>query len=93
LEPNAGIDKNDDSKLDNNKDLKRPMMSYKITDDEINWKKETDANTTVTNAIASVTEEDKLWSKYDWSVENKTYATLRRNISSALELSHQGTAN
>jgi hypothetical protein len=39
LEPNAGIDKNDDSKLDNDNDLKRPMMSYKITDDEINWKK------------------------------------------------------
>jgi hypothetical protein len=53
LEPNAGIDKNDDSKLDNDKDLKRPMMSYKITDDEINWKKEADADTTVTNAIAS----------------------------------------
>ena len=39
LEPHAGIDKNDDSKLDDDKHLKRPMMSYKITDDEINWKK------------------------------------------------------
>ena len=66
LEPHAGIDKNDDSKLDSDKDLKRPMMSYKITDDEINRKKETDTDTTVTNATASVTEEDKLWSKYDW---------------------------
>jgi hypothetical protein len=88
LEPHAGIDKNDDSKLDNDKDLKRPMMSYKITDDEINWKKETDTDTTVTNATASVTEKDKLWSKYDWSVENKTGATLRHNIASALKLSH-----
>ena len=88
LEPHAGIDKNDDSKLDSDKDLKRPMMSYKITDDEINWKKETDTDTTVTNATASVTEEDKLWSKYDWSVENKTGATLRHNIANALKLSH-----
>ncbi len=63
-------------------------MSYKITDDEINWKKETETNTTVTNAIASVTEEDLLWSKYDWSVENKTGAALRSNIAEALELSH-----
>jgi hypothetical protein len=63
-------------------------MSYKITDDEINWKKETDTNTTATDAIASVTEEDKLWSKYDWSVENKTGAALRYNIAQALDLSH-----
>jgi len=88
LEPHAGMDKNDDSKLDNDKDLKRPMMSYNMTDDEINWKKETDTDTTVTNASASVTEEDKLWSKYDWSVENKTGPTLRHNIASALKLSH-----
>ena len=39
LKPHAGIYKNDDSKFDDDKDLKRPMMSYKITDDEINWKK------------------------------------------------------
>ncbi len=88
LEPHAGIDKNDDSKLDSDNDLKRPMMSYKITDDEINWKKETDTNTTGTNATASVTEEDKLWSKFDWSVESKINATLRHNIAKALELSH-----
>jgi hypothetical protein len=88
LEPHAGIDKNADSKLDNDKDLKRPMMSYNITDDEINWKKETDTDTTVTNATASISEEDKLWSKYDWSVENKTGAALRHNIADALKLSH-----
>ena len=88
LEPHAGIDKNDDSKHDSDKDLKRPMMSYKITDDEINWKKETDTDTTVTNATASVTEEDRLWSKYDWGVENKNDATLRYNIARALKLSH-----
>ncbi len=63
-------------------------MSYKKTDDEINWKKDTGTDTTVTNATASVTEEDKLWSKYDWSVESKTGATLRQNIAHALELSH-----
>ena len=88
LEPNAGIDKNDDSELDNDNDLKRPMMSYKITDDEINWKKDTDTNTTVTTAIASVTEEHQLWSKYDWSVENKTNTALRNNIAEALKLTH-----
>jgi len=42
----------------------------------------------VTNATATVTEEDKLWSKYDWSVDTKTGATLRQNIARALELSH-----
>ena len=57
LEPHASIEKNDDS-LDSDNDLKRPMMSYEITDDEINWKKETDTDTTGTNATASVTEED-----------------------------------
>jgi hypothetical protein len=88
LEPHAGIDKNDDSKLDNDKDLKRPMISYKITDDEINWKKESEIDTAVTDATASVTEEDKLWSKYDWSGENKTGAKLRHNIADALKLSH-----
>ncbi len=41
----------------------------------------------MTNATASVTEEDKLWSQFDWSVENKNPATLRNNIAMALELS------
>ncbi len=45
MKPHAGLEKNGDSKLDSDKDLKRPMMSYKITDDEINWKKETDTET------------------------------------------------
>jgi hypothetical protein len=88
LEPHEGIDKNDDRILNNDKDLKRPMISYEITDDEINWKKESDIDTAVTNATASVTEEDKLLSKYDWSGENKTSATLRHNIADALKLSH-----
>ena len=93
LEPNAGIDKNDDSKLNNDNNLKRPMMSYKITDDEINWKKETDTNTTDRDAIASVTEEDKLWNKNDFSVENKTAAALRNHIAEALDLSHSRYRN
>ena len=63
-------------------------MSYKITDDEINWKKETDTDTTGTNATASVTEENKLWSKFDWNVEIKNTATLRHNIANALQISH-----
>ncbi len=41
------------------------MISYKITDDEINWKKEIDTDTAGTNATASVTEEDKLWNQFD----------------------------
>ncbi len=39
LEPYADIDNNDDSKLNNDNNLKGPMQSYKITDDEIKWKK------------------------------------------------------
>ena len=88
LEPHEGIDKNDDRILNNDKDLKRPMISYEITDDEINWKKESNIDTAGTIATASVTEEDKLLSKYDWSGENKTSATLRHNIADALKLSH-----
>ncbi len=36
------------------------MMSYEMTDDEINWKKETDTDTTGTNATASVTDAEIL---------------------------------
>ena len=88
LEPYADIDNNDDSKLDNVNDLKRPMLSYKITDDEINWKKETETNTTVTEAGASAPEEELLWTKYDWNVMNKSNTALRSNIAEALEVSH-----
>ncbi len=52
LKPYADIDNNDDSNLDNVNNLKGPMMSYKITDDGINWKKETEPDTTVTEAAA-----------------------------------------
>ena len=86
LEPHAGIEKNNDS-LDSDNDLKGPMISYEITDDEINWKKEIDTDTAGTNATASVTEEDKLWNQFDWNVESKNPATLRQNIAKALELS------
>jgi hypothetical protein len=85
LEPNA--------ELDNDNDLKRNMMSYQITDDEINWKKETDTNTTDTDAIASVMEEDNLWNKIDFSVENKTAAELRHHIAQALDLTHSRYRN
>ena len=88
LEPHEGVDKNDDRILNNDKNLKRPMISYEITDDEINWKKESDIDTAVTNATASVTEEDNLLSKYDWNGENKTSAALIHNIADALKLSH-----
>ena len=88
LEPYADIDNNDDSKLNNVNDLKRPMLSYKITNDEINWKKETETNTTVTEAAASAPEEELLWTKFDWNVKNKSNAALRSNIAEALEVSH-----
>jgi hypothetical protein len=88
LEPHEGVDKNDDRILNNDKNLKRPMISYGITDDEINWKKESNIDTAGTNATASVTEEDKLLSKYDWNGENKTSAALIHNIADALKLSH-----
>ncbi len=71
LEPHEGVDKNDDRILNNDKNLKRPMISYGITDDEINWKKESNIDTAGTNGTASVTEEDKLLSTYDWNGENK----------------------
>ena len=88
LEPHEGVDKNDDRILNNDKNLKRPMISYGITDDEINWKKESNIDTAGTNGTASVTEEDKLLSKYDWNGENKTSAALIHNIADALKLSH-----
>ena len=88
LEPHEGVDKNDDRILNNDKNLKRPMISYRITDDEINWKKESNIDTAGTNGTASVTEEDKLLSKYDWNGENKTSAALIHNIADALKLSH-----
>ncbi len=40
-----GVDKNDDRILNNDKNLKRPMISYGITDDEINRKKESNIDT------------------------------------------------
>jgi hypothetical protein len=88
LEPHEGVDKNDDRILNNDKNLKRPMISYRITDDEINWKKESNIDTAGTNGTASVTEDDKLLSKYDWNGENKTSAALIHNIADALKLSH-----
>jgi hypothetical protein len=35
LEPYADIESKDDSKVNNDNDQKEPMLSYKITDDEI----------------------------------------------------------
>jgi hypothetical protein len=85
LEPNA--------ELDNDNDLKMPMTSYKITDDEIDWKKESDTNTTDTDAIASVTEDDSQWDNIDFSVENKTAAELRHHIAQALDLTYSRYRN
>jgi hypothetical protein len=88
LEPYADIDNNDDSNLNNDNNLKGPMQSYKITDDEIKWKKETDTNTMKMEAIASAPKKELLWSKFDWSVENKSNVALVCNIAKALQVSH-----
>jgi hypothetical protein len=40
LEPYADIESKEDSKVNSDIDQKGPMLSYKITDDEIRWKKE-----------------------------------------------------
>jgi hypothetical protein len=85
LEPNE--------ELDNDNDLNMPMTSYKITDDEIDWKKDTETNTRDNEAIASVTEEDSQWDNIDFNVENKTAAELRYNIAQALELTHSRYRN
>jgi hypothetical protein len=88
LEPYADIDNNDDSGFNNDNNLKGPMQSYKITDDEIKWKIETDTNTTEPEAIASAPEEELLWNKFDLSVENKSNISLVCNIAEALQVSH-----
>ena len=90
LEPYAGIDNNDDSKLHNDNDQKGPMMSYKITDDEINWKKETETDTTVTNATESAPapEEHLLWNKFALDGNKQSKAALKSKIAEALHVSH-----
>jgi hypothetical protein len=84
------IDNNDDSKLHNDNNQKGPMMSYKITDDEINWKKETETDTTVTNATASAPapEEHLLWNKFALDGNKHLKAALKSNIAEALHVSH-----
>jgi hypothetical protein len=41
-----------------------------------------------TEAIASAPEKELLWSKFDWSVENKSNVALVCNIAEALQVSH-----
>ena len=41
-----------------------------------------------TEAIASAPEKELLWSKFDWSVENKSNVALVCNMAEALQVSH-----
>jgi hypothetical protein len=50
LEQYADVESKDDSKVNIDLDQKGPMLSYKITDDEIKWKKEPASETTQANA-------------------------------------------
>ncbi len=86
LEPYADIESKDDSKVNSDIDQKGPMLSYKITDDEITWKKEPASETTQANASTLIIGEE--WCKYDFDVEKKTKAALMCNIANALKVCH-----
>jgi hypothetical protein len=64
LEPYADIESKDDSKVNSDNKQKGPMLSYKITDDEIKWKKEPATETTQANASTPIIGEE--WCKYDF---------------------------
>ncbi len=86
LEPCVDIESKDDSKVNSDNDQKGPMLSYKITDDEIKWKKEPASETTQANALTPIIGEE--WCKYDFDVEKKTKAALMCNIANALKVHH-----
>ena len=66
LDPCADIESKDDSKVNSDNNQKGPMLSYKITDDEIKWKKEPATETTQANASTPIIGEE--WCKYDFDV-------------------------
>ncbi len=86
LEPYADIESKDDSKVNSDINQKGPMLSYKITDDEIKWKKEPATETKQANASTPIIGEE--WCKYDFDVEKKTKAALMCNIANALKVCH-----
>ncbi len=69
LEPYADIESKDDSKVNSDINQKGPTLSYKITDDEIRWKKEPASETTQANASTPIIGEE--WCKYDFDVERQ----------------------
>jgi hypothetical protein len=62
------------------------MLSYKITDDEIKWKKEPASEATQANASTPIIGEE--WCEHDFDVEKKTKAALMCNIANALKVCH-----
>ncbi len=86
LEPYADIESKDDSEVNSDNNQKGPILTYKISDDEIKWKKEPATETTQANALTPIIGEE--WCKYDFDVEKKTKATLICNIANALKVCH-----
>jgi len=76
--------------IDNGIDEKGPMMTYKITDDEINWKKETETVTEVTTETTSAAEprEHLQWNKVGLDGDKQSDVALKCFIAEALHVSH-----
>ncbi len=54
LEPYADIESKDDSKVNSDNNQKGPMLSYKIIDNEIKWKKKPATETRQANASTPI---------------------------------------
>jgi hypothetical protein len=86
LEPYADIASEDNSKLKSDNNQRGPMLSYKMTDDVIKWKRETATETTQADASNSIIGDE--WCKFDFDLANKTNARLICNIADALQVCH-----
>ena len=67
-----------------------PMMSYKITNDEIKWKKEPETKTTKANASTTASN-PTMFEKFvglEFNVEKMPNATLIYNMANALKKCH-----
>ena len=80
LEP-PDVEEKNKSEVNSDNDQKGPMLTYKITADEIKWKK-----TPVESASSGIMGED--WCKLDFDLKNKTNATLMHNMAEALTVCH-----
>ncbi len=54
LEPYADLESKENREVNSDNNQKEPMLSYKITDDEIKWKKEPATETTQVNASTPI---------------------------------------